>query len=245
MADRSLFAFSLYHLKDTDCNGTHFSFVFIRAPITFSFACVCGTRTHCLLLRSERSFSTSLSPRKQVIRISQPQRRIKQNFQKDTRNKNTATIVIMRFGVATASLLWLSTVSSASSFAPVSTGSSPQAVHRWNQRPAFATRGGGGGPDSVSSSSSLAASVEATVVSPMETENWTLLSKRGQDAIQTLIALDQQNGDAAQAHVYGNWPEPGVDDDGKKQLAEQVRKRKRTEPESALHGRKKLSIHSD
>jgi hypothetical protein len=33
----------------------------------------------------------------------------------------------------------------------------------------------------------------------------------------------QNDPDGFQAHVYGDWPEAGVEDEGKKQLAEQVR----------------------
>ena len=31
-----------------------------------------------------------------------------------------------------------------------------------------------------------------------------------------------ESDDGSQSHVYGEWPEPGTDDDGKIKLAEQV-----------------------
>ena len=48
--------------------------------------------------------------------------------------------------------------------------------------------------------------------------NLSLLSERGRAALTKLIDSD----DGSQKHVYTNWPEPGIDDDGKRQLAEQV-----------------------
>lgn len=50
--------------------------------------------------------------------------------------------------------------------------------------------------------------------------NWALLSHRGQGALLKLIQSDE--GIDAQQHVYADWPEPGIDDDGKIQLAEQL-----------------------
>jgi hypothetical protein len=52
-------------------------------------------------------------------------------------------------------------------------------------------------------------------------ENLGLLSDRGRAAIQNLILYDTDSHD--QMHVYGNWPPPGVDDENKLRLAEQVR----------------------
>lgn len=49
--------------------------------------------------------------------------------------------------------------------------------------------------------------------------NMDLLSERGRTALKNLI----ENDDGSQKHVYANWPEPGIDDDGKRRLAEQVR----------------------
>lgn len=54
----------------------------------------------------------------------------------------------------------------------------------------------------------------------VSTENLQLLSERGRKALLALIEHDSST--LAQTHVYGNWPEVGVDDEGKKQLTEQV-----------------------
>ena len=51
--------------------------------------------------------------------------------------------------------------------------------------------------------------------------NWTLLSARGKQALVNLINGD--DGVNAQEHVYKDWPEAGVEDEGKVKLAEQVR----------------------
>ena len=50
--------------------------------------------------------------------------------------------------------------------------------------------------------------------------NLQVLSERGRTALQKLVESDP---DGHQAHVYGDWPEAGVEDQGKKRLAEQVR----------------------
>ena len=63
--------------------------------------------------------------------------------------------------------------------------------------------------------------LSATVSSGMVTEeNLKVLSERGRKAVENLLAHDT---DGAQAHVYGGWPEVGVEDEGKQKLAEQVR----------------------
>lgn len=49
-------------------------------------------------------------------------------------------------------------------------------------------------------------------------ENLAVLSERGQAALTSLVEHD----DGSQSHVYADWPEPGTDDEGKKQLGEQV-----------------------
>lgn len=67
------------------------------------------------------------------------------------------------------------------------------------------------------SSSSLSAS--SITSDTLTEENLNLLSDRGRKAIQSLVEHDK---DGSQAHVYGNWPEPGTDDEGKKKLADQV-----------------------
>ena len=82
-------------------------------------------------------------------------------------------------------------------------------------------------PSSSSSSSTcLSATKEAQVEMNEEVaqyitqDNWNLLSARGQTALANLIKDDA--GFNAQTHVYGNWPESGMEDEGKIQLAEQV-----------------------
>ena len=77
--------------------------------------------------------------------------------------------------------------------------------------PAFTT------PRCSPSSSQL--HVAAASVGAVTTENLNLLSERGRDAILSLIQNDPHG---AQVHVYGGWPQAGVEDEGKKQLADQV-----------------------
>lgn len=83
-------------------------------------------------------------------------------------------------------------------------------------RPTFlyARRGGGGIHASTSSEATT------TVTDFISGENLALLSERGRLAIESLIRHDIEYG--SQKHVYSNWPEPGTDDDGKRNLAEQV-----------------------
>jgi hypothetical protein len=80
----------------------------------------------------------------------------------------------------------------------------------------------------ISSSSNMAfcrgggVSLKASVVDgAVVAANLDLLSERGRSAIQDLVEHD--DGEGSQRHVYADWPEPGTDDDGKRQLAEQVR----------------------
>jgi UDP-sugar pyrophosphorylase len=51
-------------------------------------------------------------------------------------------------------------------------------------------------------------------------ENLALLSERGRAAVLNLVRHDASEG--AQRHVYGDWPPPGTDDEGKVRLAEQL-----------------------
>lgn len=53
----------------------------------------------------------------------------------------------------------------------------------------------------------------------ISSENWSLLSGRGKEALSKLIESDVEG---AQEHVYGDWPEAGSEDDGKVQLVEQL-----------------------
>ena len=80
----------------------------------------------------------------------------------------------------------------------------------------YKSRGG----DVSDSSTRLFATVDKTVSSPVSQANLDLLSERGQLAISKLIESDVGG---YQSHVYGDWPEPGTQDDDKRRLAEQVR----------------------
>ena len=68
---------------------------------------------------------------------------------------------------------------------------------------------------SVDSTATTSSAVPAAVTS----ENLELLSERGRKVILSLIEHDV---DGFQKHVYGDWPESGIEDEGKKLLAEQV-----------------------
>ena len=59
------------------------------------------------------------------------------------------------------------------------------------------------------------------VEEPVLAANLDLLSERGRTALKHFIEHD----DGSQKHVYADWPEPGIDDDGKRRLADQVRPR--------------------
>lgn len=71
-------------------------------------------------------------------------------------------------------------------------------------------------PLAASSSTTAATS---TVTHTMDPANWELLSDRGRAALERIMEETLQ-----QSHVYGDWPPPGTDDDGKRRLAEQVRR---------------------
>jgi hypothetical protein len=86
----------------------------------------------------------------------------------------------------------------------------------------------------TTSETTTTTSTTTTISDGVSVENFALLSSRGRAAIQRLIQYDQNsssddnsssNGQQqpAQTHVYGAWPPPGIDDDGKRRLAEQVR----------------------
>lgn len=86
----------------------------------------------------------------------------------------------------------------------------------------------GGAITPSTSSSVLSATVDdiATGVCPeavaqyISTDNWSLLSARGKQALTNLILGDE--GIGAQEHVYKGWPEAGVDDEEKVSLTEQL-----------------------
>jgi hypothetical protein len=62
--------------------------------------------------------------------------------------------------------------------------------------------------------------LSAAVISDLVTEeNLQVLSERGRRSLLNLVENDT---DGSQSHVYGSWPAAGVDDEGKKRLAEQV-----------------------
>jgi hypothetical protein len=76
--------------------------------------------------------------------------------------------------------------------------------------------------DSTSMTSETTATISMNDIerNGMTMDNFNLLSDRGKIALQNLIHFDQQNHD--QIHIYQNWPPPGIDDDNKIRLTEQV-----------------------
>ena len=83
-----------------------------------------------------------------------------------------------------------------------------------------------GGAADESSLSASAVDEDVNIVPPsvekhISTNNWNLLSEKGKLAIQNLIENDE--GVGAQEHIYGGWPEVGIEDDGKISLADQVK----------------------
>jgi hypothetical protein len=82
----------------------------------------------------------------------------------------------------------------------------------------FTPRGGS------SQSTELSGSIDGTTTTQEQivtAANLDLLSERGREVILRLIENDPKG---YQKHVYGNWPDAGVEDDGKKRLADQVRR---------------------
>jgi hypothetical protein len=77
---------------------------------------------------------------------------------------------------------------------------------------------GRGGDLSLSASTTTSSALPTEVISEA---NWNLLSDRGRKALQNLMEHDRSF--RAQTHVYENWPDVGVDDEGKIRLTEQVR----------------------
>jgi UDP-sugar pyrophosphorylase len=103
---------------------------------------------------------------------------------------------------------------------------SPKSIHRESSR-SWSSTGltfvSGGAVGNTFGTAKLKASVESDATctnTAISLENLELLSERGKNAILSLI---QHDVDGAQEHVYGDWPEAGVEDEGKKLLAEQVR----------------------
>jgi hypothetical protein len=101
------------------------------------------------------------------------------------------------------------------------------ASHNLNLRPSFLPRGGSLDNSKSALSLSGSAAIEADVGPALEVisqGNWDLLSDRGKAALSRLILYDMSSGNDGQKHVYGDWPEAGVQDEEKRMLAEQVRR---------------------
>jgi UDP-sugar pyrophosphorylase len=73
--------------------------------------------------------------------------------------------------------------------------------------------------------SEVPVSVECPSQSVVSSANLDLLSERGR---KTVLSLIENDVNGSQIHVYGDWPEDGVQDDDKFRLSEQVRKLLRT-----------------
>jgi len=111
------------------------------------------------------------------------------------------------------SFFWLLLNATASSFATPSTCQlKSMATSTVASTVPFICRGGEG-------SRSRLSAVESPSQSMISTENLDLLSKRGREAVLSLIENDS---DASQKHVYGDWPEAGTQDEDKKRLSEQL-----------------------
>jgi len=104
--------------------------------------------------------------------------------------------------------------------------SSSLSFDRTQRQRAFLPRGGASNaPSSSSSSLASTASIESDAGPALEVisqSNWDLLSDRGRAALTRLISYDVSSGHDGQRHVYGDWPEAGVDDEGKRMLGEQL-----------------------
>lgn len=86
-------------------------------------------------------------------------------------------------------------------------------------------RGGSSDASRHSTTTSLSAvreqvAMDEKVAKYVTQENWDLLSERGQVALSNLILGDADV--LAQTHVYSNWPERGIEDEGKRKLTEQL-----------------------
>eukprot|EP00566_Odontella_aurita_P007124 CAMPEP_0113539968 /NCGR_PEP_ID=MMETSP0015_2-20120614/8219_1 /TAXON_ID=2838 /ORGANISM="Odontella" /LENGTH=741 /DNA_ID=CAMNT_0000439719 /DNA_START=323 /DNA_END=2548 /DNA_ORIENTATION=- /assembly_acc=CAM_ASM_000160 len=121
----------------------------------------------------------------------------------------------------------------ATSTSSVSCASRTFATKRRGVLPFALTAPRGGGGSSSSSSSALSSTAEDTAASSSSSippssvssagisdGNWSLLSTRARSALLSLIESDEGRG--AQRHVYGDWPEPGTEDEGKVRLGEQL-----------------------
>ena len=99
--------------------------------------------------------------------------------------------------------------------------------HNLNLRPSFLPRDGSLDNSKSALSSSGSAAIEADIGPALEVisqGNWDLLSDRGKAALSRLILYDMSSGNDGQKHVYGDWPEAGVQDNEKRTLGDQVRR---------------------
>jgi hypothetical protein len=74
----------------------------------------------------------------------------------------------------------------------------------------------------TSTSVNKAAASDVHVTDYISSDNLALLSPRGQQVLERLILYDVTTGTGAQQHVYMDWPDVGVEDDGKRALTEQL-----------------------
>mmetsp|Transcript_7725 Transcript_7725/g.7297 ORF Transcript_7725/g.7297 Transcript_7725/m.7297 type:complete len:726 (-) Transcript_7725:264-2441(-) len=82
---------------------------------------------------------------------------------------------------------------------------------------------GGGSSSSLAATpirSDTTASIPTTVAKFVSEENWALLTSEGQSALTNLIESDAKF--LAQKHVYGDWPEMGIEDEGKIRICNQL-----------------------
>ena len=78
---------------------------------------------------------------------------------------------------------------------------------------------------SLESSTTTTTAEEINALSVISSDNWEILSERGAEALRRLILYDTNHaggGGGVQRHVYGDWPERGVEDEEKRGIAEQV-----------------------
>lgn len=104
-------------------------------------------------------------------------------------------------------------VTSATAFSAGTSSSTTSGSHAWYR--AFFPRAG-------RREHSSHVGLHAAVASTVSMENLAILSEKGRAALVKLIESDAH--DQVQTHIYADWPEVGVEDDGKKRLADQVRK---------------------
>lgn len=137
----------------------------------------------------------------------------------------------MKLQTALALFIWGNSHSYGNAFA--ASPSTPIAFRADSSLPSFTfvsksiSRGGATDlPTTITTTTALSATVDSVDVCPetvskfISSDNWSLLSARGKQALTNLITGDE--GVGAQEHVYKDWPEAGTDDEGKIKLTEQV-----------------------